>query len=42
MYVEDGDGELHVGSGTAEPAEADPANAPGMSDAVDDAERADS
>jgi hypothetical protein len=48
VYVEDGEGEVHVGSGTDEPADVDPTDAPGLDgvDATDadsgDAERAES
>ena len=38
VYVEDGEGDLHVGSGADEPADVDPADAPGMSDAIGDAD----
>ncbi len=32
VYVEDGEGELHVGGGTDEPADVDPTTAPGLDD----------
>jgi len=32
VYVEDGDGDLHVGGGTDEPEEVDPTDAPGLDD----------
>ena len=37
VYVEDGDGDLHVGGGTDEPEEVDPTDAPGLDDVDADA-----